>query len=236
MTVYGVVRIFRGTKEYCPDIVEKIKHWLDIGVDHIVVVVSDTLDKESTDIVIQNAFPSKKVSVLRIKSYRALNLSETQTVQTWSVALNEGIGFLTTKFNIKCTDSLLVFSNEVTINRETFEAMKSAMLPGIGVVGVNFPEFTAKFYNLFPRNTLAMYRLQVVLEFGGFSAECDTLGGMEDYYLMRILKSKGFKIVMIESSGIKLEIAAMTNQSAKEARELMAMKKIDQLLKERFNI
>jgi hypothetical protein len=223
-----MLRIYRDrSKGYCPNMIETIAGALNAGADHIIVLVSGPLDKEGTDQAIDKVFTTEQVSVLRLESYR--------NADYWSVALNEGIQFLATRFEISSEDKLLVFSNEVSLTSEILRKMNEAMVAGVGVVGVTFPGFSAPSYR-FPRNTLALWRLETLIRFGGFCAECDVRGGMEDYYLVRVLESKGFRYVMIDSSDVVLKIASSTNQEAKEKRELSAMEASDQLLKKRFNI
>lgn len=222
--IFGILRIFRNESSgYNPDVVKIVTKWIDTGVDHIVAVISAPLDKENTDQIIREAFINEeRVSVIRINSYRASDY--------WSVALNEGIRFLARKFKIEESDGLLVFSNEATITNSVLEKMKTFVEQGAGVVGVKFPGFTAKSYYV-PRNTCALWNFRRILLAGGFSAECDTLGGMEDYYMVKVFQSKGIFCAMIEGSGVETAIISKEYQALKVRKELQAMKEINKLLR-----
>lgn len=222
MATYGILRVYRK-KGYCPNVVENIKKMFFVGVDYIVVIVYHSLDFADTDIEIRKIFSEDKVLVIRSRECFLPN--------HWSRALNIGISALQERFQIQSNDFLLPFSNEVEISRSALEAMKSAMTSEVGVVGVRFPEFTAESYK-FPRNTLALWRFEYILKFGGFSEECDEIeiGGMEDYYLITLMSRYGIGYAIIEHPGAQLSIAPVTNQSKKEAREISAMQKIDVIL------
>lgn len=228
METYCIVRVFRDDKKgYIPNMVKRIRDILSKGINHVVVVVSDPLDKEGTDIEISANFSKEKVSVLRLRSYRDTDY--------WSVALNEGIHFIAAKFGIFPRDKLLICSNEVTFSSSVLEKMSTFLNFGIGGVGVRFKGFEELSYQGI-RNTFALWDLVQVLRLGLFSLECDVLGGMEDYYMSRLMASKGIGCMTIESNDVSLVVASVTNQKEKELREIEAMEKIDRLLRERFNI
>lgn len=227
--IYGILRIFRNSERgYNPNVVEIVKKWLNIGVDHILAVVSDPLDKENTDQAIRDAFlNNERVSVIRIKSYRALDY--------WATAINEGIRYLAAKFEINKNDGLLIFSNEASITDGIFRTMKGFLdMREVSVVGVKFPGFTGKSYDEIPRNTCALWNFAELLLLGGFSAECDTTGGMEDYLMIKVLQSKGRGYMIIDSQEeVMLTVISPKYQKAKVVTELKAMRAIDKMLKDR---
>lgn len=225
MTTYGILRVYRK-KGYCPNVVENIKKMLDAGVDYIVVIVYHALDKvlPKTDIEIRENFSEDRVLVIRSR--------ECSEPTHWAKALNIGIRAIKERFEIHKGDLLFTFSNELTISREVLEAVKSVMKPGVGVVGLKFPELTAESYADVARCTGSFWHLLTLLRFGCFSEKCDKLGGMEDYHLMLLMSYYGIKHAMIEHPGVRLDFVSGPEQEAKEARELEAMITIKSLLHE----
>ena len=222
MTVYDLLRVYR-TEKYCPDVAKLIRHMLDIGVDHIIVVVSGPMDKKNTLEEIEEKFPdSERVFAVLSQEYDAPNC--------WSVALNVGIDIIFQKFGATKGDQLLVLSNEVVLSKNGLVRMRKAIISGVGVVGMKFGGFTAKSYIETPRNTLALWDLCWLIEHEGFPVACDSLGGMEDYANALRMKEEGLRAVILESEGeAKLSIAPVTCQSEKEAKEREAMRKIERI-------
>ncbi len=83
--------------------------------------------------------------------------------------------------------------------------MKEFLDTGVSAVGLKFPGFTSRSYE-FPRNTCTLWSFIEILLLGGFSDECDTLGGMEDYHMIKVLQSKRRLYIMIGSPETKISI------------------------------
>jgi hypothetical protein len=210
------MRCFSGTDSYCEKVIKNIQATLLAGAKHVIILVSGPLDKANSDKKIRAAFSRETVSVLRLEK-------EFRTARSWSRSLNAGIKFLKESFDLYDDDTLLILSNEVSITPEILKKMQGEIILGAAVVGVRFPGFSSVSYS-FPRNTMALWKLLDVIKHGGFSILCDRLGGMEDYWLIR----RGhLKYALIEHPDISLGIVPGTNQTAKEKRELRAMKIID---------
>jgi hypothetical protein len=220
LTTYVIMRVFCKTDIYCQQVIEKIRQLLLAGVGRIIVLVSNSLDKVNSDEKIRKAFSGEKVSVFLLEK-------EFKSPSSWSRALNAGIKILK-EFNPSDQDTLLIVSNEVSMTSDVLGRMKEAISSGAEVVGLIFPGFNAKSYLSFPRNTAALWLWSIAKH--GFSTLCDKIGGMEDYCLIR---RKRLKYIMIEP-GIALGIVSGTNQTAKEQRELRAMRIIDWL--QRFRV
>jgi hypothetical protein len=197
-------------------------------VQEFLVVWENLSDKDvvwTRDRVIRDAFASDtRVSAVRIKSQRAPDY--------WAVAINEGIRYLAQNFEIEGNDGLLVFSNEVTISKRLLSQMKKLLNQGNSVVGIRFPGFTGKSYEI-PRNTCTLWNFMDILSLGCFSAECDTLGGMEDYFALLLLQSKGKSWAMISSPEAEIKIISPEYQDAKLATEAQAMERVKELFQDR---
>lgn len=225
MKVIGLNRIARSDK-YNPGL-GYLGQMLANGLDHIVVVVSATLDQKDTASEIRSLYPADLVSVVESGRWTTLFKTADQP-GSWALALNDGLDFIATHLEHDADTALLPFSDTAHLSAETIRKMKEALSDSwVSCVGVRFPEFTAVSYQ-HPRNTGCLWRLAQVLKFGGFAHICDHFGGQEDYELLHRMYYHGGRHVMVDAGEGELATTPMRAQSDKEAMELEAIMQIDE--------
>jgi hypothetical protein len=213
-------------------IVKAVQRAIDNGIWKVIVVVN------AQDPMIKGNVRSWLKEIMR-KHPTRVEILEMAHGYTWTSGLNRGFAHIDMlnqrAVDQKQIDFVLSASVEVLWSHQHLEHMGEAMLCDneLGLVGTTFqgmshgnPVNLGRTYNLFPRNTLAYYRLKAFHEVGYFSPICDFVGGMEDFeWQARLVAGGKWKSELVDFR-VPVQIGINHPQNGKEERELDALRGI----------
>jgi len=211
---------------------------LEAGIGQVIVIVKDedpklygAVERRLADEI--SMFPERLHIITMRIGYgwsKALNVALEDIRQLNEFAKGEGKPLVEFVLNV---------SNEVLYTRQHVEALLAPFIENgdpdmvrYNAVGTSFKAETkdgvavklGSTYRL-PRNTMMMIRFEATLRLGGFSIQCDDLGGMEDFEWLSRSSAFDYGWKMLDLQ-VPLLVGVNHNQEEKERREREAIRRI----------